>query len=175
MGAIPLIQSLAQEDFMNWLKKRAPTDIQYKEDPSIYGPLFKAFRQTMRQYNGIVPCRNCASMNKLSLTDIENDIRKNIAKQKKLASGGTALIVLPDWAHGAVCPKCVAYFCNSCVQEAFQHKGESRDQVLRVLLRYVPSDTPREVLESDLSSTQHTVLCPTCQDVFLLGVDHITD
>jgi tetratricopeptide (TPR) repeat protein len=167
-GTCPSCQSIIRSG-------RSSSPSLYIEDPSIYGPIFKSFRQTMRQTNGIVPCSNCPSMNKLSLTDIENDIRKNIAKQKKIASGGTALILLPDWAHGAVCQKCVAYFCNSCVQEAFQRKGESRDQVLRVLLRYAPNDTPREVLESDLSSIQHTVLCPTCQDDFLLGVDHITD
>jgi hypothetical protein len=160
---------------MRWFKKPPSTDNQCEEDPSIYGPIFKAFRQTMRHYKGIVPCRTCASMSRLNLADIENDIRKNIAKQKTLASGGTALVVLPDWAHGAVCQKCAAYFCNQCVQEALRHKNESTDQLLRVLLRHIPSDTPREVLESDLSSTQHTVLCPRCHDDVLLGVDHITD
>ena len=160
---------------MRWFKKPPPANHQFEEDPVIYGPIFKEFRQTMRKFNGVVPCRMCGSMSTLRLENIEKDIRKNIARQKMLSSQRTAFVILPDWTQGAVCLKCVSYFCGRCVQQAFQHKSESREQLLRVLLRNLPGNTPPELLESELSSIQHTVLCPQCHDDLLLGIDHITD
>jgi len=163
------------EDGMDWFKKTTPMDIDYKEDPKLYGPVFKNFRQIMRKYKGVVPCKKCSSMHTLNLIEIENSIRKNITRQKLLKASKSELIILPDWKYGAVCLKCVAYICNNCVSEAFRQKPALKDQTRRVMLRYASGNTPPEVLEIDLESTRHTVLCPICQDYFLLGVDHITD
>lgn len=160
---------------MGWFKKTTQMDIDYKEYPKIYGPIFKTFRQTMRKYNGVVPCKKCSSMHTLNLAEIENSIRKNITRQKLLKANKSELIILPDWKYGSVCLNCVAYICNDCVVEAFRQKPVLKEQTRRVMLRYASGSIPPEVLEINLESTRHTVLCPICQDYFLLGVDHITD
>ncbi len=143
------------------------------EDPSIYGWLCKDLRKSIRRSTGIVNCGKCASSMRIDLVSIENEIRRDAAKQKSLESGGVAYLKATDWSRGAVCRGCETLFCPQCVKEAIQDKKVTA-QLTRAFLFYIPSHSSREAVEIDLLSSS-IMLCPKCNADLLAGIDHITD
>ena len=158
------------------------------EDPSIYGKDLVELRRLLKAQQGVLYCIQCGKEVRVSLENIEAQIRKNRSIE---ALGGEATVIFAfDSSQGTVCKTCQGVVCGDCTQAARKRKSEFRKELSPIIRRYaleqmgaLASSNParfEEIVNASLDAClspndESTILCLNCKKDLLMGMDHITD